>query len=124
MITKTQVKQRTVKKTNSELVETINMARKNDAWEAMGVAAKLSMSTRKMAELNLSNIDKHSEEGDTVVVPGKVLGTGNINKKIKVIAMSFSQSAREKLKQKKCETASIIEEINKNPKATGLRMII
>ena len=121
---KTTIKERTKRKTNSELVDTINAARKNSAWMAIGLAKQLSSSTRKMLEINLNKINEHSEDGDTIIIPGKVLSQGNINKKIKICAFKFSSVALNKLHDKKCETRRIIDEINKNPKAEKVRILI
>lgn len=121
MKSKTTIKERTRRKTNPELVETIKASTKNPAWHK--IAEKLSSSRRKMLEINLKEIDKNSESGDVVVVAGKVLGAGNIGKKIRISALKFSKEALEKLKACKCETTSIISEMSKNPSAKGVRII-
>ncbi len=121
---KTTINKRTGKKTNPELVETAKLITKNTEWSALGIVEYLTSSTRKMPEMNLAKINLHCEQGDTVVIPGKVLGTGNITKKIKICAFNFSKQALDKLKEKKCEIMTINEEIKKNPKATGLRVLI
>jgi len=119
---KTRIKKRMRKKTNTELVETINTAKKNSGW--IEVARHLSSPTKEMKEVNLSKIDSNAEEGDTIVIPGKVLGSGEITKKIRVCAFKFSQEAAAKLKNKKCGVAAIIEEIKINPKASGIKIIL
>ena len=43
--------------------------------------------------------------------------------KIKVIAWSFSKSAEEKIKKMKGEAILIKDEIKKNPKLTGVKLI-
>ncbi len=121
---KTTIKKRIGKKTNPELVETVKLIRKNSSWSSLGIAEHLTSSSRKMPEVNLTKIDTHSEQGDSIIIPGKVLGSGSINKKIKVCAFKFSKEALNKLKDKKCDVLTISEEINKNPKATGLRVVI
>src|SRR3989344_5738581 len=121
---KTTIKKRIGKKTNPELVETVKLIRKNSSWNNLGIAEHLSSSSRKMPEVNLAKIELHSEQGDNIIIPGKVLGAGSINKKIKVCAFKFSKEALTKLKDKKCDVLTISEEINKNPKATGLRVLI
>ncbi|MEK6919140.1 MAG: 50S ribosomal protein L18e [Nanoarchaeota archaeon] len=123
-ISKRTIKARTTQKTNSELVDTIHAARKNSVWVEKGIARYLSGSTRVMPEVNLNMLEKNCEAGDIAIVPGKILGTGSINKKIKVCAFKFSKQAMEKLKAKKCETGSIMDEIKNNPKATGVKIII
>ena len=109
------------KKTNPELAQSIIEARKNDKW--FPIAAIISGPRSRRATVNLDRIEKNSKEGDTIVVPGKVLGVGNITKKLRVAALDFSSDAREKLKEKKCEVISILEEIKINPKANGVKLI-
>ena len=120
-ISERKLKERTRKKTNPLVVETINAAAKNKSW--YGVRRILSASTRKLPSVNLFEIDKETTEGDTVDVPGKVLSKGEIGKRVRVCALSFSESAREKLKESKSEVVSILEEIKKNPKAEGIKII-
>ena len=103
------------KKTNSKLVETIHLAKKY----AQEVASLLSAPTRRQIKKNLEEIDKEAKENETIIVPGKVLGEGNISKKIKVIAFSFSKSAEEKLKKAGCKIMRIKEELEKNKKLEG-----
>ena len=43
----------------------------------------------------------HASDGDVIVVPGKVLGTGDLNRKVTVAAFSFSKSAVEKIRNAK-----------------------
>ncbi len=64
------------------------------------VAEMLSSSRRMTISVNLSKLQKldNVKEGSIVIVPGKVLGVGDLNKKITVYAYSFSKSAKEKLK--------------------------
>ncbi len=99
---------------------TINLAKAHTGWRK--VAQRLSGSTRMHTSVNLSEIDKMSKEGDTIVVVGKVLGSGDISKKVRVCALSYSESARDKLKKAKAEMVTIHEEIQKNTKATGVKL--
>ena len=121
MKTKTKISKQEKRKTNPELVETIRKARKNEKW--LEVAGILSSSRKKRAEINLDKINKESKEKDIIVIPGKVLSQGEINKKIKVVALGFSESAKEKLLNSKCEIVSILEEIKKNPEAKGIKIL-
>ena len=121
MISKTKVKERIKGKGNPEIVETINLAMKNEKW--FEIAKIISSSRKKYSDINLKNIDEKTKEGDIVVVAGKVLGKGNISKKVRVCAINFSESAREKLRKTKSEAITILEEIKKNPKAEGIKLI-
>jgi large subunit ribosomal protein L18e len=121
MISKTKIKKRARRKTSPVLVETIEEARKNDGWNA--VAKLLSGSTKKYSSMNLSDIDKETKAGDTVVIVGKVLSKGDLTKKVRICALSASESAKMKIKEMKGELVSILEEIKKNKKAEGVRVL-
>jgi ribosomal protein L18E len=58
-----------------------------------------------------------------VIVVGRVLGLGDIKKKISISALGFSTQAKEKLKKAGCETKKIKEEIEKNPKLGGVKIL-
>jgi large subunit ribosomal protein L18e len=116
MKSKTLIGKQVRKKTNPELVEAIKLAKKTDNVEIAGL---LSTPTRKRISLNLEYIDKESKDGETIVVPGKILGKGNISKKIKLIAYSFSGSAIEKLKNSKITFSLLKESLDKNKKIEG-----
>lgn len=120
-ISKTKIKNRTSNKTNMALQETIQLALKNKAWHKL--AQVLSASTRRFASVNLSDIDKHSKQGETIVVPGKVLSSGNLTKKVKISALGISETAKEKLKETKSEFILISHEIKSNPKAEGAKLL-
>ena len=45
------------------------------------IAEKLSRSTRQRVEVNLSDIERNVSDGETIIVPGVVLSTGNLTKK-------------------------------------------
>ena len=121
MKSKTKIEKQIQKKSNRELVETIIAAKKKIKW--LEVAGILSGPRRKSINLNIGEINEKSEEGDTVVVPGKVLSQGEIDKKIKIIAMKFSEKAREKLLKSKTQVSGIAEEIKKNPEAKAIRIL-
>lgn len=118
---KTKIEKQLVKKTNTELVETIIAAKKKEAWNE--VAGILSGPRRKRINLNLDKINSESKDGETVLVPGKVLSQGELHKKIKLVALSFSEKAKEKLLKSKIETLDILDEIKKNPSAKGIKVL-
>lgn len=120
-LSNTRFKARVKRKTNPALVETLNLANESAGWSKL--AKILSSSTRKYSSLNLSQIDAETKEGDTVVIPGKVLSSGNITKKVRICSLSISQSAKDKLKSTKSEYASIAEEIKSNKKGEGIKIL-
>ncbi len=120
-ISKTKIKFNAKRKTNPEVTETLNLALKNKGW--LSIARKIASSRRKYSKINLADIEEKTSAGDTVVVIGKVLGSGDVSKKVRICSFGFSKSALDKLKKTKSEPVSLIEEIKKNPKAEGIKLI-
>jgi len=118
---KTKIERKLRKKTNPLLVRTIIQTKKRKGWEE--VAHLVSLPRRKMIEKNLDEINRATKEGDTVVIPGKVLGKGSVDKKLVVCAFSFSEEAKRKLKEKKCGVKSIEEEMKENPNYQGVKIL-
>ncbi len=109
------------RKTNPELAETISLALKHKSW--LKTAYILSGPTRLHSSISLQKIDSEAKIGDTVLILGKVLSQGSLSKKVAICALSISQKAKDKLKESKSEFISIAEEIKKNPKAEGLKVL-
>jgi large subunit ribosomal protein L18e len=108
-------------KGNTNLVETIRNAKKHKNWYK--VAEILSRPRRDSLEINLNDLDRLTTDGETIVISGKVLSAGEITKKIKIVALKFSEKAKEKILKAKCEMSSINDEIKKNPEAKGVRIL-
>jgi large subunit ribosomal protein L18e len=121
MKSKTLIEKRTKRKNDSELVETIIAAKKNKNW--FKVAEIISSSRRNRIDMNLDEIGKKSDK-KIVVVPGKVLSQGEVAKKIKIVALKFSERAKEKLIKSGCQIESILDEIKKNPDAKDMEILI
>jgi large subunit ribosomal protein L18e len=88
-------------KTNPQLQETITALRRKAYSEEsplwLRIAEDLERPTRQRVIVNLSRINRFAQDGETVVVPGKVLASGELDKKVTVVAFQFSQTAREKI---------------------------
>lgn len=108
-------------KGNTNLVETIRNAKKHKNWYK--VAEILSRPRRDSLEINLNDLDKLTVNEEAIVISGKVLSAGEITKKVKIIALNFSEKAKEKILKAKCEMLSINDEIKKNPEAKGIRIL-
>ena len=93
-ISKNKLKEKIRKKENLEMKRIANLLKKENAFW-MEVAYYIAMPKRKGIHINLSKINKETKEGETVVIPGKVLSQGRVDKKIKVVALSFSNKAKE-----------------------------
>jgi len=121
MKSKTKISNQLERKSNSKLIATVLAGKKNDAWNQ--IAGILSGPRRNKTCINLEEINKNANAGETIVIPGKVLSQGEIDKKIKVVAFNFSDKAREKLLSAKCEVSDILNEIKSNPSAKGIKII-
>jgi len=121
MKSKTRIEKQLQRKSNPELVKTIIEAKKKKNW--LELAGMLSSPRAKRTNMNLSKINDEAKEGEVVVVAGKVLSQGELDKKIKVVALSFSAMAREKIAKAKSQFSTILEEIKKNPEAKNVRFL-
>ena len=96
---------------------------KNDApiWSKLAeYALKPSIARR---DINLYKINQLTKENDTVVFPGKVLGTGNIDHKITLYSFSISNSAAAKITERGGEIISYSKLIEKNPTGKGVILL-
>ncbi len=113
-------------KTNEHLLKLIQDLKKKsydekvNTWRA--VAEDLSSPTRKSRIVNLYKLSLYVNDNETALVPGKVLGLGEITKKITVAAYSFSKQAFDKI-NKTGKAITIQELMAKNPKAENVRII-
>lgn len=117
-ISKTQISKRKKKKTNPEIVETIELAKKNNLLD---LAKKLSSSQKFYKKINLDELNKIKDE--KIIVVGKILGSGEIDRKFSVNALGFSSSAKKKLVKVGCNFGTIKQELEKNKKLEGVKII-
>ncbi len=87
------------------------------------LSERLMKRRRARPAVNLSKISRYTKEGDIVVVPGKVLAAGELTHKVKIAALAFSETAKEKILAAKGEIMSIEELAEKNPKGSGVKII-
>jgi len=99
------------------------ISRENKAKVWRRVAELLSKPTRDFVEVNISKINRYSSEGETVVVPGKVLGSGELDHSVTVAAWKFSKKAYEKI-LKKGRALTLQELLEENPNGKGVKIIV
>ena len=96
---------------------------KNDApiWRKLAeYALKPSIARR---DINLNRIAQLTKDNDTVVFPGKVLGTGNISHKITLYSFSISDSAANKIIENGGKLISYSKLIEENPTGRGVVLL-
>ncbi len=89
-------------------------------WKA--IALELEKPTRKRRVVNLERINRVCNDNETIIVPGKVLATGDLTKKLKIAAFSFSEQALNKI-NKHSKAITIEQLMKENPKGSKTRII-
>ena len=92
-----------------------------DVWST--VADRLEKPRSTHAEVNLGRIERYADEDETVVVPGKVLGSGRLQKNVTVAAVDFSSTAETKIRQADGETLELEQALEQNPDGSDVRVI-
>ena len=112
-----------IKKENTILASLISkLSRdKNPVWQR--VASELAKPRRKKVEVNLSKIEQYAKPGTIILVPGKVLGSGNLTKNVKVVAFGFSESARKLISASGSQALTIEELLASNPTGEGVVLL-
>lgn len=118
---------RKVKATNPELIELISFlkkqSRENKAEIWRDIAERLAKPRRQGIALNLSRLNRYTQKNDTVVVPGKVLATGELSHPITIAAFAFSGRAKEKINTANGKCISFADLIKKNPAGSDIKII-
>jgi large subunit ribosomal protein L18e len=98
-------------------------SRKENAQIWRRVALDLEKPTRNRRIVNLSRISRYTKENEIVIVPGKVLGSGEISHKVTLAAYTISKQAEEKLQKSKCTYYTIFDFMQKNPQGKNTRIL-
>jgi large subunit ribosomal protein L18e len=118
---------RKMNKTNPVLIDLIHELKKQSIeqeapiWK--DIALRLEKPLQNWSEVNLNRISKYVNEKETALVPGKVLSTGTLTKKVSIAAWSFSEKAVEKIKKAGGTTMSIEDLMKKNPDGKDIRIM-
>lgn len=114
-------------KTNPQITQLVKILKEKSYKEEAALwkqlAQRLEKPTRQSAEVNISRINRYSAPDETVLVPGKVLGSGALDHKVRVVALDFSQSAAEKIIEAGGECLDINQLLEDNPQGNGVRII-
>ena len=87
------------------------------------IAEDLERPTRNRRVVNLSRINRFTQPKETIIVPGKVLGSGNLDHELTIAAFSFSEGAKERITKSKGKIMTIPELMKQNPKGKDIRII-
>lgn len=107
------------RKTNPELIALVaslrETGREQDAPIWRDIAQRLERPSRLWAEVNVGKLETTVGDGETAVVPGKVLSAGHVSRPLTVAAFAFSGKAQEKIKAAggDCLSLGALAETNK-----------
>lgn len=112
--------------TNINMVKLVEELKKKSSEEKVKIWKRLALDlerpTRIRRVVNISKLDRFTKKDDVVVVPGKVLGSGDLNHNLTVAAFNFSGQAKEKINQKG-KALSLDELMKKNPKGKKVKIL-
>ena len=107
-----------------QLVKELKSAsKKNEApiWSKIAKNALKSNSNKNT--INLKKIDRLSDDGNAVVISGKILGTGKLSHKVLISSFSISNSAAKKIKESGGEILQFSDMIQRFPSGKGVKII-
>ena len=94
---------------------------KTALWDR--IADDLERPTRERRAVNISRISRNTKPNETIIVPGKVLGSGALTHGVTVAALSFSTGAKERIEAAKGKALTIEQLLKQKPKTQDLRII-
>ena len=110
-----------LKKTNPVLVNLIEdcnkLGEKSKFWKK--IYKELSKSTKRQRTVNISKLNRVTKPKENIIIPGKLLGAGELKHDLTIYAFKYSESAKNKIKN----LFSIQDLIKKNPQGKGTRII-
>ncbi len=112
------------RKTNPKIVSLIltlkDRANTDDAPIWKDIAKRLEIPSRNYEAVNISKINRHTENYYFLLIPGKVLGAGLIDHPVTVSAVTFSGSAIKKITEAGGKCLNLEEIMEANPKGSGI----
>lgn len=86
------------------------------------VSKKISGPRRNRVEANLYRINKKTKNNDVIVIPGKILGIGDLDHKLTIACLSSSKSAKKKIEASGSKLITINELLEQNPKGENVKV--
>ncbi|WEU39702.1 MAG: 50S ribosomal protein L18e [Candidatus Odinarchaeum yellowstonii] len=109
--------------TDKNIQDLIIKLKKKKAKVWLAVAEQLSKPRRLRPEVNLDKINRVAHDNDIIAVAGKILGRGELTKKVTLTAVNISQSALTKLSKSGSTYISLPDYIERNPDGKGVLLI-
>ncbi len=86
------------------------------------ISKKLSGPRKNRVKANLYRINKKTRKNDIIVIPGKVLGIGDLDHNLTIACLEYSKSAKKKIEASGSKLMLIEELLEQNPKGTGVKV--
>jgi large subunit ribosomal protein L18e len=93
---------------------------KRRVWK--DISKKLAGPRKNRIEANLYRINKKTENNDIIVVPGKILGIGELDHKLTIACLHTSKSAKKKIETSGSKLLSIEELVKQNPEGKKIKI--
>jgi len=87
------------------------------------IASDLEKPTRNRRIVNISRINRFTKENETIIVPGKVLGSGLLDHKLTIAAYTFSKGALDKINKANAKAVSLEDFMKEDIKGKQVRII-
>ena len=114
-------------KTNPNLVGLIkrlkDASRTNEAPVWRDIAVRLEGPQSNWAEVNVGKLHRYADENDVIVIPGKLLGAGELAKKVTVASYRSSGQAKDKIEKAGGTSMSLEELLVKYPKGSKIKIM-
>ncbi|MEM3736958.1 MAG: 50S ribosomal protein L18e [Candidatus Bathyarchaeia archaeon] len=118
------MKARTTNPERLELIRALRKASQGGKVRIWRVLAEYIMQPRRRrVTVNLSRVNRHTRGGDVVIIPGKTLGSGNINHPVSIAAFDFSAKAKEKIERAGGSCLTINEIVAQIPNGSNVKLI-
>ena len=105
------------------ILELKEASRKNEAPLWRSIANRLEGSSSNWPSVNVSKLEYNINKNGKAIIPGKLMGTGIVTKKMTVAAYSFTDSAKEKIQSAGGKCLTYNEMIKATPKGTNVTVI-
>ncbi len=114
-------------KQNPELVRLVaelrRAARAHKAPVWGSVADRLEGARHRVVPINVGQLERLTEAGETVAVPGKLLADGTLSKRLTIGALGYSEEARAKVHGAGGSALTLAALVKARPDGSGVRLL-
>ncbi|OYT32556.1 50S ribosomal protein L18e [Candidatus Woesearchaeota archaeon] len=87
------------------------------------IADDLEKPRRQRRIVNISKIARNTKPNETIIIPGKVLGSGKLQHSLTIAALEFSEKAKKLIEQSKGKAITIQELLKQKTKTSQIKII-